>query len=398
MDPLTTDIPTEAFCFDLAFHPNRDLLVAAMVTGEVHVVGYNSEGWGRLTTIQAHKLAVRSVMFSSDGGAMFTCSSDKTVQCYDTAQQQVAWKTKKRHHKGPVNAVQLIEEGNMIAAGDDSGIVALYDMRAGGVPVQLYDEHGDFVTGFTLAQPGYRLVSSSGDGTIGVYDVRKGKVIAFPDIPDKNDEMLCVDMMQFSNRVVCGTGKGHVVSWDIDNLERLDQYHKLRGNVKEVSTLHVIRDSTDGKAPRALEKVEVAISGARDGIIRGVVITPHQERILGVIGDVGDSGVECAAVCQRNGIMVAACEDSIRWFDVAAYTNPVQLEEILAKSKQEVDGSGGQSDHDDSDDDSDDYEDEASDDDSDGDTVRKAPRGRKGHINFQRDTRASQVKEFFSSM
>eukprot|EP00759_Apiculatamorpha_spiralis_P006796 PhF_6_TR1406/c0_g1_i1/m.2443 len=321
--PLSMDIPTEEFCFDIALHPHLNITVAGMVSGDVHVIGYDQLQWRRITTISSHhKTAVRSVLFSSDGCVMFTGSSDKTVQCYDVQNQSSVWQTKKRHHKAPINAVCLIEEGNLIAAGDDTGLINLFDMRAGGNPVQSYDEHGDFVTGFTLAPPGTRLVSSSGDGTIGIYDVRRGRVLAFPKVPSRNDEMLCIDMCQHSNRVVCGSSKGHLYSWDIDDMEKLDLYHKLKGNVKEVSKIVMLKNTQD-------IHLDVAMTGARDGVIRSLVVTPHEERLVGVVGDVGEGSVECLAVCPRTGLILAASEEFLRWYDISAYMDPAKLKTMI---------------------------------------------------------------------
>ncbi|KAK1866318.1 hypothetical protein I4F81_008838 [Pyropia yezoensis] len=71
----------------------------------------------------------------------------------------------------------------VVAAGDDDGGVHLVDLRArgacggaggGAALVGTASEHGDYVSCLLLAADGVTLLSGSGDGTVGAWDVRGG--------------------------------------------------------------------------------------------------------------------------------------------------------------------------------------------------------------------------------
>ena len=76
------DISVGNQVFDVVFHPNEDLVIAGLLTGQVTAVKYNDEGetvqhWD----IRPTKRSCRGLVFHPDGSRLYSVSKDRTIQC-----------------------------------------------------------------------------------------------------------------------------------------------------------------------------------------------------------------------------------------------------------------------------------------------------------------------------
>lgn len=134
--------------------------------------GGDNEELARLTH---HKDSVRDLSFNHDGSAMYTVSADTSVAVIDMASFEVAWQIRPAHD-APVNCVLPLNE-QAFATGDDDGAICIWDVREPQCVLKLH-EHVDLVSSLAANYVKRMLVSSSGDGTVVAYNMRKGAVVA----------------------------------------------------------------------------------------------------------------------------------------------------------------------------------------------------------------------------
>ncbi|KAG5464320.1 hypothetical protein LSCM1_00502 [Leishmania martiniquensis] len=120
-------------------------------------------------------------------------------------------------HKYGISSLNVCDE-NLIATGDDDGLIAVWDMRERR-PVHAYHEHGDYVSQLCYFTDAQELVSSSGDTCLGAFDMRAGKIRDFS--VRRKDELNCfafinssgVSNATFIPSIVCGTPRGGLPIW-----------------------------------------------------------------------------------------------------------------------------------------------------------------------------------------
>ncbi|QDZ20630.1 WD40 repeat domain-containing protein [Chloropicon primus] len=163
-------------------------------------------------------------------------------------------------------------DANTFAVGYDDGKLEVYDRRALGkgaspVPVAHFVEHTDFVSAMDLVSPGQQLVSTSGDGTLALFDLRKRKLVARSE-DDADDEMLSVRVMKGGKKVVCGHQSGvlSIFSWGYWN----DCSDRFPGHPESVDAMVKVDEDT-------------LLTGSSDGLIRIVSVLPN--KALGVVGE-----------------------------------------------------------------------------------------------------------------
>lgn len=111
--------------------------------------------------------------------------------------------TTKNAHDASINRIKWLTN-SLLASGDDNGLVKVssYSLPSppfSFIPIQLwdprqshairsYDHHFDYITDFLWLQHANQLVTSSGDATLSVIDVRKSTPLAHSE--DQEDELL----------------------------------------------------------------------------------------------------------------------------------------------------------------------------------------------------------------
>lgn len=73
-----------------------------------------------------HTDSVRALEFSPDGSTIYTASKDKSIGVITggVLAGQIT-----DAHPNPIHTVMHIENGNIIATGDDDGLIRIWDLR-----------------------------------------------------------------------------------------------------------------------------------------------------------------------------------------------------------------------------------------------------------------------------
>ena len=165
-----------------------------------------------------HTSSIRSLSFSHDGRLLYTASSDQSVQlfAFDAARSTLTMVASiPAAHTTAINVLRAFSSlhPDLLATGDDDGYVKVWDTRqfnrgpstsksspppnkdpkgqrqrkrksavtadeaqtaqGGAVCAMTFSESGDYISDLCLADSDTKLLSSSGDGHLQVFDVRR---------------------------------------------------------------------------------------------------------------------------------------------------------------------------------------------------------------------------------
>uniref|UniRef100_A0A3B1JFJ7 WD repeat-containing protein 55 n=1 Tax=Astyanax mexicanus TaxID=7994 RepID=A0A3B1JFJ7_ASTMX len=293
------DIKQEAIVNTLAFHPKEDLLAAGDIDGDIYLyrysctVGENKELWSS----GHHLKSCRKVAFSSDGEKLFSVSKDKAVHIMDVEAGKLATRIPKAHSK-PINALLIVDE-NIFATGDDEGTLNVWDLRKGTSFMSL-KHHEDFISGIAVDQAKKILLTSSGDGSMGVFNIKRRRFELLSEIQD--GDLTSVSIMKRGQKVVCGSSEGtiYIFNWN----EFGDMSDRFDLQAESVDCIVPITDS-------------ILCAASTDGVIRAVNILPN--RAVGRIGQHVGEPVE-EIVCSREKRFLASCahDQLIKFWDISA--------------------------------------------------------------------------------
>lgn len=73
-----------------------------------------------------HNESCRAVQFSNDGNLIYTASADKSIAVIANGQMAGRFVDA---HDCPVHSLVHLEDGNLIASGDDDGVIKVWDLR-----------------------------------------------------------------------------------------------------------------------------------------------------------------------------------------------------------------------------------------------------------------------------
>lgn len=153
------------------------------------------------------------------------------------------------HTKG-VNAVAVTPDGALALSGSSDGTVRVWDVRRG-LHVRTLAGHTDWVNAVAVTADGTRSVSGSNDGTVKVWDVERG--VEVWTLTGHEHWVRAVAMSADGKRVVSGAMDGTVKVWDADEGR---EERTLRGHSRWVLGVAITADGAR------------AISGSVDGTLR----------------------------------------------------------------------------------------------------------------------------------
>jgi WD40 repeat protein len=295
-------VPEEITCsdqvFDICFHTKANVVAVGLIDGSIDIWSYSVNDVNKLLFKNSfHSSSCRGVSFSDDGETLYSISSDKSIQGLNGNGQQVFYFPDA--HDEPINKVINVSE-NVLATGDDSGVVKLWDVRTV-KEICNWHLHEDFVSGFCFHQDSNTLLSVAGDATLCVYDVRNAKNVVRSD--DQESELHCVQVIKGGKKVVCGSQDGviQVFSWGRWG----DCSDRFPGHPQTVDCMLKVDERT-------------VITGSSDGLIRVVQIQPN--KVLGVIGDHEGFPVEGICASSDKKLLGSFAHDEIvRFWDISMF-------------------------------------------------------------------------------
>lgn len=301
-------IPDDICCsdqiFDLDFNPQTDFLAVGIITGDVSIYKYQTDQNHNKTTsnlhvfdIKHHKSACRGLKFTEDGQKLYTISSDMSWALHDGCGEVVL--SMPNAHGSPINKLQIIDY-NQLATGDDSGIVKLWDVRTG-TTIVTFRKHNDYVSSFNYTESQHTLISTAGDATLCVYDLRNHQNIVQSD--EQESEMTCLVCLHNGRKVVAGTQDGVILIYGWGKWG--DCNDRFLGHPQNVDSMIKIDEST-------------IFTGSSDGLIRVVSVLPN--KILGVIGDHDGFPVEGIQKDRDSSLLASFAHDEIiRFWDISHF-------------------------------------------------------------------------------
>ena len=157
---------------DVAFSPTEAALFAlGLINGVTRLYSATELVTTKLRSTRSHAESCRAVCFSSDGQTLLSASADASIlACSVESGTPLA---RIRHTKA-VDRLACISPAQFAAA-DESGSIHIWDTRQqeAACAVQM---HRDHVTALVAEPAAHRLLSTSGDGNLGVMDLRTHKV------------------------------------------------------------------------------------------------------------------------------------------------------------------------------------------------------------------------------
>ncbi|XP_027744451.1 WD repeat-containing protein 55 [Empidonax traillii] len=253
-EPRVRDTP-EDICFEatanaIALHPERPLLAAGDVDGDVYLYSYScTEGENRQLWSSGHHLkSCRDVAFSQDGQKLFTVSKDKSIHILTVEEGRLETRFPKAHGSA-LNCVLPIDQ-HVFATGDDGGAVKVWDLRKGDAVLEARQQE-EYISAMAVDGNGKILLTASGDGTLGVYNVkrRRFELLSEP----QNGDLTSVVLLKRGRKVACGSSEGTIYLFNWDGFGAASDRFALRA--ESIDCMVPITDS-------------IVCVGSLDGVIR----------------------------------------------------------------------------------------------------------------------------------
>lgn len=129
-----------------------------------------------------------------------------------------------------------------------------------------FKDHEGTITNIDYNLKENMIVSSSCDGMLGVFDLKKGELFAMSD--NFEEDLQCVCLMKENKKVLAATSEGviNIFSWG----DFGDCNDRITGHSSSIDTMiHYNED--------------IIITGCEDGMIRALNVLPN--KIISILGD-----------------------------------------------------------------------------------------------------------------
>ncbi|KAJ2859550.1 hypothetical protein GGI22_002952 [Coemansia erecta] len=285
---------------DVAFSPKTSLVASSLITGHVFVHRYAVGGNERVLRQRTHRKSCRSVCFSGDGELLYSASKDRSWAAMDVESGSESMRIDGAH-ESPLNLIHYVNE-QIVATGDEAGGVKLWDVRKN-KPAFSYAEHVDYISDMVFNEPKRHLLTTSGDGCLSVYDVRKTKPLHVS--ANQDDELLSVALMRGGSKVVVGETAGVLGIFSYGQFD--DVSDRFPGHPQSIDAICKLTD-------------DMCVTGSSDGLLRIVQLFPH--RLVGVAGDHHALPVE-KIVLSHDQEWLASCshDHSVHFWDIGYIFN-----------------------------------------------------------------------------
>ncbi len=235
--------------------------------------------------VKGHDDAVYGLALTADEKTLISGSADATLCFWDCH-------TMRRIHaldyrRGWVNAVVVRPDGAIII-GTEDGAISVWDGER--TAWRQLDRHSLWVWGLALSSDGSTLVSGSGDSSVGIWDARDGRRIAF--LEGHGDKVSKVAVTADGAWAVSGSLDQTARIWRVGTGELAASLQGHEGSVESVAI------SADGR---------IVITGSADSEVRVWSFAPEQTTTAGgatrytnaKVLLVGDSGAGKTGLSQR---------------------------------------------------------------------------------------------------
>jgi WD repeat-containing protein 55 len=283
------NITTEDFPTDLSFHPELNILAVGTVVGDILVYKYSNDENTLLSTHEVHSKAIRDIEFSIDGKDLYSAGRDKSIMITDmeTGKLKRLWEPA---HDDPIYTLTVIDE-NLIASGDDEGMVKLWDVRTkGSEPIFSIKKVEDYISSIITNDQKKLLLCTSGDGYLTTINIGQKKMQVQSE--SYEEELTCAGLYRSESKLVVGTSKGnfYVFNWNEFG------YHNdaFSGPLSPISFMIPITE-------------HICVTAGEEGIVRAMHLVPG--RVLGIVGQ-HSLGIEAIDICSDGEYIASSSHDN----------------------------------------------------------------------------------------
>ncbi len=212
--------------FDAAYSPDGKLIAIATPIGITFLDSQTLEEKSSFET----KAAVRAIAFSPDSATLLTGLEDNSVSTWNVAdgKQIKSFTGEKKKLSGPdpieewIPTVAFSEDGSMVAAGSNYGIVNVWKTADGSV-VKSFKNHTAYVARVFFAPDGESVYSASWDGTVRRSALADGKLIHAYGGQVVRDAKLSKDGKTLATFDLgwSYSGTGSLILWDVESGKKL---------------------------------------------------------------------------------------------------------------------------------------------------------------------------------
>ncbi|CAF3222910.1 unnamed protein product [Rotaria socialis] len=307
------EFSTEIMCS--RFSPiTQNLCLAGAISGHLHWIQINDDenerSMSNIRSMKVHKKSVRAIGFTPDSQSIVTVSKDKSIKLRSTETGKMITKYK-RAHNSPINCLCVVDNC-VLATGDDDGYVKLWDYRQKKSLAEFHD-CDDYISDLTCGSDRRTLLTTSGEGTLTVYNVRNKKLQIQSELMDS--DLTACQIVKDGTKVVCSTMEGvlYFFNWkEFGNMS--DRFPGHPGGIECLSTLDQ----------------SLIATGCEDGKIRALSLYPH--RIMSVIGRTSTMPIQtlCTSCDTDYLIGTSTSQETLQLIDSK------QLKTILNEKKKKV--------------------------------------------------------------
>jgi WD40 repeat protein len=265
LEPIIYD--NKAKVLDMKFNPVRDEISLCDISGKLKILKINEEDKTieKIKNFKISEATLSSLDYSNDGNEIVLSTFDGNIIVINDGKIK---RREKAHEKTINNVKYLGETTQIIASGDIEGNLKLFDSRVK-KEIFSFKEQEEDITDIEFEEKHKMILSTSIDGTLCVYDIRKEgkyKLYALSDCIE--DELYCMRLVKNSQKVACGTSEGPIVLFNWDWFG--DFKDRIIGHPGSVNCFEKLNEN-------------FLITGCEDGLIRFVSISPKY--IHTMIGD-----------------------------------------------------------------------------------------------------------------
>ncbi|XP_041061356.1 WD repeat-containing protein 55 [Carcharodon carcharias] len=292
------DITFDAIVNTIAFHPTRDVIAAGDVDGDVYVVSYSCEESGNqeLWSSGHHLKSCRQLAFTPNGQELFTVSKDKSIHILNVERGKLVTKIPKAH-SAAINSLKLIDE-NLFATGDDDGLLKVWDLRKETSFMEMKN-HDDYISDITIDQNKKILLTTSGDGTMCVFNIKRRRFDLQSEFQD--GDLTSLAIMKRGSKVVCSSTEGMIYLFNWDGFGATSDRFLVPGE-----SIDCIVPITDN----------ILCTASMDGVIRAVNIFPN--RVIGSVGQHIREPIEQIAKSSEGRFLASCAHDQkVKFWDIS---------------------------------------------------------------------------------
>ena len=186
-----------------------------------------------------------------------------------------------------------------------------------------FEEHESTISDMKFSPNNNMLLSTSNDGHLGVFDLKKGSLYAMSD--NFEEDLTALVICKYGKKVLASSSEGtiNIFSWDWFG----DCNDRIVGHPNSIDTMIMYDEDT-------------VITGSEDGLIRAVSVLPN--KIIAVLSDPTDQDEEVFHIqrvaISHDRMLLASCslDDIVKIIDITHLSNRMKEEFDLDEYEKDI--------------------------------------------------------------